>query len=216
MRLMNPRPLKFSDVLHSTPTPVCSRDRRQEVVERRRCVSCVTVCARADPSTCVTAGSAPGLTRAEIEHVRVLEVLVEDLSRILEAAAGRDRAVALALLDLVQPVLASTRSKARPAASGCRAPAGRSPTAPAPTPPRGRRPAPRPGRARPAARRSQTRRIGLGVMHELQAAVDVPVDRARLAGQGAGGRRARCRAPSPSRPCRAARTPTRSAPSPST
>ena len=35
MRLMKPRPLKFSDVLHSTPTPARAAKARQQVVQRR-------------------------------------------------------------------------------------------------------------------------------------------------------------------------------------
>jgi hypothetical protein len=60
--LINPYPLKFSDVLHITPTPLCRRNSRSKAHISAFSVS-FTDCARADPSTCVTAANRFDLTR---------------------------------------------------------------------------------------------------------------------------------------------------------
>ena len=210
MRLMKPRPLKFRDVLHSTPAP-----RRCANAPSRSCrpafVSWLTVCTRAEPSTCVTAPSSPVFARPEVEHVGILEAStgVEAVG-VLDPAHRRDRAIGLADLDLVERVRACAPRTAPPGASGCRARAGRSPSGPAPTPL-----SPRPRVHRPARRCVQLRllpqrRVRLVVPDELQTRVHVPVD-VRLAGERRERIDAPCRARSPSRPCTAARIPTRSA-----
>ena len=75
----------------------------------------------------------------EEQHVRVVAVVVEPPPLLLEQAGGRDRAVVLALLDVVEQILRLRRAEETRAASGARARAGRSRRGPGPRPPRRRR-----------------------------------------------------------------------------
>ena len=97
-RLMKPKPLKFSDVLHRADAGA-GLEGGQQVVQQRVRLPAHGLHARRS----VHVGHRAEPVRAhhpEIEHVGILEVPVEQLAEIFDAGARGDRPEALALLDL--------------------------------------------------------------------------------------------------------------------